>query len=118
MTLLAPNPAILSKKARRPVKVVWSRSEELVAANPAPGSVIDVKVGAKQDGTLTALQGRVVMDTGAYPGSPMSTATMLLGSCYEIPNMELEGFEVLTNKVSVAHTARRAHRIPRMPWRT
>ena len=110
MTLLAPIPAILSKKARLPVKVVWSRSEELVAANPAPQSVIDVKVGAKRDGTLTALQGRVVMDTGAYPGSPMSTATMLLGSCYVFPNMELEGFEVLTNKVSVG-----AYRAPGAP---
>lgn len=110
MTLLAPIPAILSKKARKPVKVVWSRSEELVAANPAPGSVIDVKIGAKQDGTITALQGRVVMDTGAYPGSPMSTATMLLGSCYVFPNMELEGFEVLTNKVSVG-----AYRAPGAP---
>ncbi len=110
MTLLAPIPAILSKKARRPVKVVWSRSEELTAANPAPQSIIDVKIGAKQDGTLTALQGRVIMDTGAYPGSPMSTATMLLGSCYVFPNMELEGMEVLTNKVSVG-----AYRAPGAP---
>lgn len=103
-------PIMLSKKARRPVKWVYSRSEEMVGATPAPHTVVEVKLGAKKDGTITAMKARVVMDTGAFPGAPMSIATILTAGSYKIENFELDGYEVLTNKASVG-----AYRAPGAP---
>jgi CO/xanthine dehydrogenase Mo-binding subunit len=106
----APLAVLLSRKARRPVKWVLSRSEDLVGATPAPHTVIDVKLGAKRDGTITAMKARVVMDTGAFPGAPMSIGTILTAASYKVPNFELDGNEVLTNKASVG-----AYRAPGAP---
>jgi len=108
--LIGPLTALLAMKAGRPVKLVYTRHEELQAANPAPQTIIEVKVGAKKDGALTALKAKVITDTGAYPGSPMTIICMLLGAPYRIPHLEIEGFEVLTNKASVA-----AYRAPGAP---
>lgn len=46
--------AKLAKAAGKPVKVAWTREEEFTWAYFRPGGVIDVKAGAKADGTLTA----------------------------------------------------------------
>ena len=46
--------AKLAKAAGKPVKVVWTREEEFTWAYFRPAGVIDVKAGAKADGTLTA----------------------------------------------------------------
>lgn len=108
--VMAPLTVALAKKARRPVKWVLSRSEDLVGATPAPYTVIDVKLGGKKDGTITAMKARVVMDTGAFPGAPMSIGTILLAGSYKIPNFELNGYEVITNKASVG-----AYRAPGAP---
>ncbi len=109
-SLYAPLVAVLAKKARRPVKLVLTRSEELKAANPAPLSVIDIKVGAKKDGRITGIQAKVVMDTGAYPGAPMTVTALMLGQPYKFTAMRIEGFEVLTNKPSAG-----AYRAPGGP---
>ena len=61
--------AVLSKKAGAPVKQYMTRAEVFEASGPAPGSWMKVKVGAKNDGHLTAVQMEVAMDAGAYPGS-------------------------------------------------
>lgn len=108
--VITPLPALASMKAGRPVRLTLSRHEDLQAANPAPYTVIEIKTGARSDGRLTALKARVVMDTGAYPGSPMVVACILLGASYDIPNLEIEGFEVLTNKASAG-----AYRAPGAP---
>ena len=105
-----PLAVLLSRKTRRPVKYTLSRTEEMIAATPAPHTVIDVKIGARRDGTITAMQARVVMDTGAFPGAPMSIGTILTAGSYKVPNFELDGFEVLTNKASVG-----AYRAPGAP---
>ncbi|NOZ30080.1 MAG: xanthine dehydrogenase family protein molybdopterin-binding subunit [Chloroflexi bacterium] len=105
-SLFAPLTAVLARKAGRPVRLVLTRSEELQAANPAPMVVIDIKVGARKDGRITGIRAKVVMDTGAYPGAPMTVTTLMLGQPYKFTAMYIDGYEVLTNKPSV--TAYRA----------
>jgi CO/xanthine dehydrogenase Mo-binding subunit len=83
---------------RRPVSVVMSRTEDFLATTPAPSAVFDVKMGARRDGTLTAMQGRVVFDAGAFAGAPVGIALLLMGSYYQIPHLDLRGYEVLTHK--------------------
>jgi CO/xanthine dehydrogenase Mo-binding subunit len=80
------------------VRLVYTRSEEFLAANPAPATVMHVKTGAKRDGTLTALQATLIVDTGAYPGETAGILAMLLGGTYRFPNLAIDAYDVLTNK--------------------
>jgi len=111
--LIEPLAAAAAHTARRPVRLVYTRSEDLLAGNPAPQSVITVKLGAKADGTLVALQARVVFDSGAYPGASAILGGIILNSTYRCPNVDLRCYEVLTNKVSVG-----AYRAPNAPQAT
>ncbi|MDR5695859.1 MAG: xanthine dehydrogenase family protein molybdopterin-binding subunit [Armatimonadota bacterium] len=98
---LEPLVAALALVTRRPVRLVLSRMEEFLAGTPAPQAVITGKVGARRDGTLVALQARLVFDSGAEPGTPLNVAALLLGGYYRFPHLEIEGFEVLTHKAPV-----------------
>jgi len=93
--------AALSMAVHRPVKHIMSRREDMVAATPAPQAIVELKTGMKKDGTLVALRARLVYDSGAFPGAPMLPGCLLVGGYYKCPNLDIRGFEVLTNKVSV-----------------
>lgn len=93
--------AALAMAVRRPVKYIMGRKEDMLAATPAPRAVVDLKTGMKRDGTLTALKARVVYDSGAFPGAPMLPGCLLIGGYYRCENLDIQGYEVLTNKVSV-----------------
>jgi len=108
-----PLAAAAARAVRRPVRLVYTRQEDLLAGNPAPQAVITVKLGAKRDGTLVALQGKAILDSGAYPGAGAGLAGHLLASTYRCPNIDLRCYEVLTNKVSVG-----AYRAPNAPQAT
>jgi CO/xanthine dehydrogenase Mo-binding subunit len=101
-----PLAALLAHAAGRPVKCVLRRSEVLKATRPAPGSVIQVKIGARQDGTFTALEARMVYDVGGYPGGASGAGMNIGPGPYKWPNARVEGIDVMTNKPSV--TAYRA----------
>jgi CO/xanthine dehydrogenase Mo-binding subunit len=96
--LLEPLAAALARLLRRPVSVVMSRTEDFLATTPAPSAVFDLKMGVRRDGTLTAMQGRVVFDAGAFAGAPVGIALLLMGSYYQVPHLDLRGYEVLTHK--------------------
>lgn len=111
--IVEPITAFLAKATGRPVKLVLTRQEDLVAATPAPEAIVELKTGAKKDGTLTALKARVVMDSGCFPGGPLNNVCLLVGGLYKFPNFDIEGFEVLTHKPSQA-----AYRAPGAPHGT
>jgi CO/xanthine dehydrogenase Mo-binding subunit len=100
--IVEPITAVLARKAKRPVKLVLTRQEELVAATPGPDTIMEVKTGARRDGTLMAIQARVIMDSGSFPGSPVSTCCLIVGGLYRFPSVDIEGIEVLTHKPSQA----------------
>src|SRR5207244_2950019 len=54
LVYLEPVALALAKKSGRPVKMVMSREEVFRGTGPAAGAVVEVKLGAKKDGTLTA----------------------------------------------------------------
>jgi CO/xanthine dehydrogenase Mo-binding subunit len=93
--------AALAMMVHRPVKYIMSRKEDMLAATPAPQAVVELKTGMRRDGTLTALQSRVIYDSGAFPGAPMLPGCLLVGGYYKCENLDIQGYEVLTNKVSV-----------------
>ncbi|HEU0116191.1 MAG TPA: molybdopterin cofactor-binding domain-containing protein, partial [Thermomicrobiales bacterium] len=96
--LIEPLVAGVAVAAGRPVLLQYSRMDDFLAGNPAPDCRMTVKLGAKADGTITALQARVSYDTGSSAGSPLQIACMLLGGYYRFPNLDIRGFEALTNK--------------------
>jgi CO/xanthine dehydrogenase Mo-binding subunit len=108
-----PLAAALAMQIRRPVRLVYTRQEDLLAGNPAPQIVVTVKMGAKRDGTLVALQAHGIFDAGAYPGASAGLGCYILTSTYRCPNMDVRGYEVLTNKVGVG-----AYRAPDAPQMT
>ena len=97
--LIEPLVAGMALAVNRPVRLSYTRGDEMMASNPAPALIFEVTTGAKQDGTLTALQARIISDTGAYPNSPMGGAAFALGNCYRIPHLDIRGYEVMTNRL-------------------
>ena len=93
--------AALARIVNRPVKHVFTRAEDLMGSTPSPQCVVELKTGMRKDGSLSAIKAKVVYDAGAFPGANAVIGAILIGGYYRFPNMELEAYEVLTNKVSV-----------------
>jgi len=111
--LLEPLVAAVALRLGRPVKLTLTRTEEFLLTTPAPAAVFELRGGVRRDGTLTALQARVVFDSGAYPGAPVNIALLLLGGTYRWEHLDLVGYEVLTNKPGTG-----AYRAPGVPQAT
>ncbi|HRA32884.1 MAG TPA: xanthine dehydrogenase family protein molybdopterin-binding subunit [Thermomicrobiales bacterium] len=97
--LIEPLTAAAALAVGRPVRLELTRTEDFLASNPAPAGKIEVRVGATRDGKVTAVQGHLLWDTGAYPGSPMSAAAFSIAGCYHFPNIDIRGYEVMTNRL-------------------
>lgn len=98
--LYEPLVALAARAVRRPVRLWLTRSEEMLAANPAPPVRIHGRLGARRDGTLTALECLVTVDGGCYPFDLGKFLAFMFGSLYRIPNLSLQGRDVLTFKPS------------------
>jgi 4-hydroxybenzoyl-CoA reductase subunit alpha len=93
--------AVAARAAKAPVKITYTREEVFWAHRGRPRTIIDMKIGAKRDGRLTAVAARVVQDGGAYCSYGVVTilySGALLGAIYDIPNVRWDGYRVLTNK--------------------
>ncbi|MFN8526572.1 MAG: xanthine dehydrogenase family protein molybdopterin-binding subunit [Chloroflexota bacterium] len=95
--LSQPLAAALAIKLDRPVRLVFSRMQELQAANPAPPMRIRVKIGAKRDGTLLGLDARLVVNGGLYGGGPLANSSLYVGAFYRFPALRVRGYVAVTN---------------------
>ncbi|MCX5406131.1 molybdopterin-dependent oxidoreductase [Streptomyces sp. NBC_00335] len=89
-------------KLRRPVKLEFTRAEQFYGATTRHPFKITIKIGAKADGTLTALRIRVVSNTGAYGNHGPAVMFHSVGesfAVYKAPNKEVEAYSVYTNGV-------------------
>ncbi len=109
-TYLEPVAAVLSKKSGRPVKVVMSRKEVFEGTGPASATKLRTKIGATKDGKITAAELWMAFDAGAFPGSPVGGGTLCATGAYNIPNLLVDGYDVVTNKQKV-----QAYRAPGQP---
>src|SRR6202045_431003 len=107
---LEPLAYMLSKKSGRPVKMVMSREEVFRATGPTSGAVVEVKLGAKKDGRITAAQSILKYQAGAFPGSPVQQGCICGMAVYDFPNSLTVGYDVLSNRPKVA-----AYRAPGAP---
>lgn len=89
-------------KTRRPVKWEFTRSEQFTSATSRHPMKITIKLGAKKDGTLTAMQIHTLSNTGAYGNHGGEVLASSLGSAmatYRCPNKKGTGYAVYTNTV-------------------
>ena len=107
---IEPVALVLSRKANRPVKLVMSRSEVFRATGPTSSTSMDVKIGMKKDGTITAGQGIFRLQGGAFPGAPMEFTAMCAFAPYNLENVSQVGYDVLANRPKQA-----AYRAPGSP---
>ncbi len=107
---LEPIAAVLSRKAQRPVRMVMDRTEVLMATGPTPGAYIKVKMGADKNGNITAAQGYLAYEAGAYPDSFIGAGMTCLFAPYNLKNVRIDGFDVVVNKPSST-----AYRAPGAP---
>src|SRR5438874_6261647 len=107
---LEPLAYMLSKKSGRPVKMVMSREEVFRATGPTSGAVVEVKLGAKKDGHITAAQSILKYQSGAFPGSPVQQGCICGMAVYDFPNALTVGYDVVCNRPKVA-----AYRAPGAP---
>ena len=107
---LEPIALLLARKSGRPVKMQMSRQEVFTSTGPASGSYITMKLGARKDGTITAVEGILCYQAGAFPGSPVRLGCMTAFAPYAIPNSKLIGYDVVVNRPKSA-----AYRAPGAP---
>ncbi|GIS28364.1 MAG: hypothetical protein CM15mP129_05610 [Chloroflexota bacterium] len=99
---LEPIAAVLSKKSRRPVQLVMSRTDVFDASGPAPGGKVIVKIGVDKNGKMLAGYADIRLEAGGYPEAFIEAAAKCVFSCYDIPSMDIEAYDVLVNKPSSA----------------
>ena len=92
--------ALLSQRAGQPVRIEFSREDEFIAGRTRHAGRIHLKVGAKRDGTITAIQGTSTLNTGAYAASGAGVARRAgqgIIYLYHCPNVRYESYLAYTN---------------------
>jgi CO/xanthine dehydrogenase Mo-binding subunit len=95
-----PITAALSIKTRRPVKIVFTREEELQYAPPRQPAIFYMRTAAGRDGRLIAREVRAVLDAGAYVSwGPFDGRVMMVTATglYEVPEVAFKATVVYTN---------------------
>ncbi|MEU2628995.1 molybdopterin cofactor-binding domain-containing protein [Kitasatospora sp. NPDC007106] len=101
--MLTEDVAVLAAmRLHRPVKLEFTRAEQFHGATTRHPFRITVKLGAKRDGTLTAIQFRVVANTGAYGNHGPAVMYHSIGESmgvYRAPHKKVDAYSVYTNGV-------------------
>ncbi|WP_406456049.1 molybdopterin-dependent oxidoreductase [Streptomyces sp. NBC_00876] len=89
-------------RLHRPVKLEYTRAEQFYGATTRHPFTVRVKAGARRDGTLTAIQLRVVSNTGAYGNHGPAVMFHSVGeslAVYRAPHKKADGYCVYTHAV-------------------
>lgn len=92
--------ALLAQATKRPVKMVLSRKESLLFHPKRHATLIKMKTGVKQDGTLMAHDVEIYGDGGAY--ASLSNHVMLRATTHaagpnSVPNVRVKTYAMYTN---------------------
>ncbi|MBU2516853.1 MAG: molybdopterin-dependent oxidoreductase, partial [Proteobacteria bacterium] len=102
--------SFLAIRTGRPVRMAYTREQVFLFSRARHGFTHHMKIGAKKDGTLVALDHQATLDGGAYSSFGIATvyyAGSLLGGPYKLPNMRYAGRRIFTNKPACG--AQRGH---------
>jgi len=105
--------AILARRTGRPVKMVYTREEMFRHFRGRHKQHMNMKLGFKKDGSITAFQSEILLDGGAYTSFGIITvyyAGSMIPTSYKIPNYKYDGYRMVTNKAACG--AFRGHGCP------
>ena len=99
-SMIASHAALLAMKAKRPVKIIYDRAEDMAATTKRHPSRTHVRAAVMSDGTVTGLDIDFAIDGGAY--STLSQVVLSRGLIhaagpYGSPNVHILGRAVATN---------------------
>ena len=107
---IEPIALALSQKSGHPVKIVMSREEVFKATGPTVSSLVDVEIGMKKNGRITAAKAIIRYEGGAFPNETYSLGAQSAFAAYDLNAVKTEAFNVLTNRPTQA-----AYRAPGAP---
>lgn len=96
-----PIAALLAKLSGKPVRMVFTRDEDFTSTDTRHGGYVNVKLGAKKDGTFHALDLKIVLATGAYCSFGVELPAVAGGmglAIYDMPHKRYIGHSVYTNQ--------------------
>jgi xanthine dehydrogenase molybdenum-binding subunit len=91
---------MLANATQRPVKLLFSRNESLLVHPKRHATQIRVKIGAKRDGRIQAVETELYGDTGAYASlgeKVMTRATTHSAGPYDVPHVKGDCYAMYTN---------------------
>ncbi len=91
---------LMSRKTGRPVKMRYTRAEMMVHCRGRHKQYVTMKIGAKKDGTITAVQEKAVLEGGAYSSFGIVAvyyAGAMVPTLYKLPHFKYDGFRTYTN---------------------
>jgi len=98
--------AVLAHHTGRPVRIALEREEIMLQTSKRHPMIMEIKVGAKADGTLVAFKGILYNEQGAYAGLGPKVppaggchvhAMLMMPGPYEIPNCYVDAYLCYTN---------------------
>ncbi|MBB4002626.1 MAG: molybdopterin cofactor-binding domain-containing protein [Aurantimonas endophytica] len=92
--------ALSAMKTGRPVRLIFTREESIIASAKRHPSRVTYRMGLKNDGTITAVSFKMISDGGAYGMSTegvMRKAAILSLGPYDIPNVQIDTYGIYTN---------------------
>jgi len=96
-----PIAVLLSRKAKRPVKITLTRAEVFRATGPVAGTRSRIKMGVSRDGRITAADAELVFQTGAFTGSMFFNAPQAMFTRYDLKHVKTVSYEVVSNRPKV-----------------
>ena len=99
-SMIAGHAALLALKSGRPVKIIYDRTEDMVATTKRHPAIVRHRTGVMRDGRIVAMDIDVLMDGGAYVTlSPvvLSRGCIHAAGPYRCDNVNIRGRTVFTN---------------------
>jgi CO/xanthine dehydrogenase Mo-binding subunit len=111
LSIVEPLAAGAALALRRPVRLTLTRAEDFAATNPASAQVTQLKIGARADGTFTALEARMIVDRGTNAGwGAEGISSSLVTGPYRWEAFDVRAYGVQTNRFTFG-----AYRAPGAP---
>lgn len=98
--VVEPVAALLAIKTGRPVKLTYSRKEDIISSRTRHQMIVTLKTGVKNNGTIVAQDMKVIVNAGAYAGGTSSIVWAMSSKYFKnhkTPNLRFTGYEVYTN---------------------
>src|SRR5207248_9981283 len=99
-SMIAGHAALLALKAKRPVKIVYDRVEDMLATTKRHPAIVRHRTGLTRDGRLTAMDIEVVLDGGAYAtlsAVVLSRGVIHASGPYRCDHIRIRGRAAMTN---------------------